>query len=333
MNRRKFLMNSGSAGVAVSLLGLYACKQKTEKPSDLPEAMASADPFFKLSLAQWSIHRMIWDGSVSPMDFAAKASGWGFEGLEYVSQLYAKELEKYSGAANPMEQLVKELKKRSDDHGMKNQIMMVDLPEEEGVMATPDQTLRKAGVENHFKWVDATAGLGCHSMRVNLFGSKDPEVWKENSIASLTELSEYAAKQNVNVIVENHGWLSSDAALLAEVLTAVGMDNCGTLPDFGNFCVKRDGEGNWGGDCVEEYDMYQGVGELMPFAKGVSAKSYDFNAKGNETKIDYLKMMKIVKDAGYTGYVGVEYEGDRLSEEEGILATKALLLKVAGELA
>ncbi len=196
--------------------------------------------------------------------------------------------------------------------------MMVDLQGDENLLSTPNQTHRKQGVENHKIWIDATAILGCHSMRINLFGSNDEEVWKENSIASLKELSEYASEKNVNIIVENHGYLSSNGALMAEVMETVNKENCGTLPDFGNFCLKREDNKLWDAPCIEEYDIYKGVEELMPFAKGVSAKTFNFDENGNETTIDFYKMMKIVKDAGFTGFVGVEYEGEELSEEKGI---------------
>jgi len=192
-------------------------------------------------------------------------------------------------------------------------------------LAAVDEAERKEAVENHYKWVDAAAALGCHSIRVNLNGSQDPEVWVSASVDGLTQLATYAKDKNINIIVENHGGPSSNAAMLASIMEEVNMDNCGTLPDFGNFCIKREAGDYYESKCLEEYDKYQGVEELMPYAKAVSAKSYNFDAEGNETIIDFAKMMKIVKDAGYSGYIGVEYEGSELSEEEGILATKKLL--------
>lgn len=331
MNRRHFVKNSSQASLALALLGLAACKNNPSDKTDQNAQVKSPDyePFFKLSLAQWSIHRMIGEGQMSPYDFAAKAKAWGFEGLEYVSQLYTNEINSFDNELEGINAVVARLKQESDKHGLTNLIMMVDLPGDEGALCHPDAAIRAAAIQNHHKWIDATAGLGCHSTRINLFGTRDRDQWKRFATASLTSLCEYGKKQGVNVIVENHGWLSSDAALLAEVMTAVNMDNCGTLPDFGNFCVERDGEGNWGGDCVKEYDRYQGTEELMPFAKGVSAKSHNFNTEGAETATDYKKMLSIVKNAGYTGFIGVEYEGDELSEEEGILATKKLLLETA----
>lgn len=331
MNRRHFVKNSSQASLALALLGLAACKNNPSDKADqnTPTKLPNASPFFKLSLAQWSIHRMIREGDLSPYDFAAKAKAWGFEGLEYVSQLYTNEINSFDNEMDGINTVVARLKQESDKHGLTNLIMMVDLPGDEGALCHPDPEVRIAAIQNHHKWIDATAGLGCHSTRVNLFGTRDRDQWKALATESLTALCEYGKEQGVNIIVENHGWLSSDAALLAEVMTAVNMDNCGTLPDFGNFCVERDGEGNWGGDCIKEYDRYQGTKELMPFAKGVSAKSHNFNVEGEETATDYKKMLTIVKDAGYTGFIGVEYEGDELSEEEGILATKQLLLETA----
>ncbi len=212
----------------------------------------------------------------------------------------------------------------SKKHGMQNVLIMID---GQGDLATTDAKKRKEAVENHFKWVDAAAAMGCHAIRVNLSGSKVPEQWVASSVDGLTQLATYAKDKNIEVLVENHGGLSSNAVMLAEVMTKVNMDNCGTLPDFGNFCIERTKDG-----CAEEYDIYKGISELMPHALAVSAKSYDFDAEGNETKLDYPRILKIVKDAGYTGYIGVEYEGSRLSEEEGILATRDLLIKVGKEL-
>jgi sugar phosphate isomerase/epimerase len=162
---------------------------------------------------------------------------------------------------------------------------------------------------------------------VNLFGSDEPEVWKKAATDGLQKLSTYAAEKDINILVENHGYLSSNAKLLTEVMADVNMENAGTLPDFGNFCLKREGGERWEAKCVEEYPKYQGVKEMMPYAKAVSAKSYDFNEAGQETTIDYNKMLQIVKDAGYTGFVGIEYEGEVLPAEEGIMATKNLLIE------
>lgn len=315
--------------VSLFIIGFTSCKlseEKKEEPMGQEEPVKTKAPLFKLSLAQWSMHKMIFDGSVSPFDFAKKAKAWGFEGLEYVSQLYSAELAEYDDEKEGMQALVARLKKESAAAGIENLIIMVD---GEGDLADPDESKRDQSVEKHKKWVDAAQALGCHSIRVNTFGTNDPEVWHVAVQDGLKKLSEYAATKNINILVENHGWLSSDAPKLMKAIEGVNMSNCGTLPDFGNWCIKRKKGKKWG-ECIEEYpDMYQGIQLMMPAAKAVSAKSYDFDADGNETKIDYYKMLQIVKDAGYTGYIGVEYEGNRLSEEEGIIATKKLIIKAA----
>lgn len=300
---------------------------QTSEVSTSENMDASSEPFFKLSLAQWSINKDIREGRIDPFDFADKAKAWGFDGIEYVSQLYSKELEKYASIDEGMANLVKKLKDASNKAGIKNLVIMVD---GEGDLADPDEKARIQAVDNHKKWVDAAAAIGCHSIRVNTFGTNDREEWKVTVSDGLKRLSEYAATKNINVLVENHGWLSSDPELVMEVINALDMDNCGTLPDFGNWCIKRK-EGEKWGECLETYpDKYKGIELMMPAAKAVSAKSYKFDKDGNETTIDYYKMIQIVKDSGYDGYIGVEYEGDS-PEEEGIKATRDLLLKAAAK--
>ncbi|RIV46278.1 sugar phosphate isomerase/epimerase family protein [Flagellimonas pelagia] len=330
MNRRSLAQNSILTLVAVALFGFLSCKQNPKKEAadetaTEEMAMEEAKPDIKISLAQWSIHKMIFDDGVDPYTFAEKASKWGFEGLEYVSALYYKELQAANFSEEAMNNWVAKSKAESEKYGLENLLIMVD---GQGNLAAVDANERKEAAENHHKWVDAAAALGCHSIRVNLNGTHDPEEWVPASVDGLTQLATYAKDKGINVIIENHGGPSSNAKLLAEVMEKVGMDNVGTLPDFGNFCIKREAGDYYESKCVEEYDRYKGVEELMPYAKGVSGKSYDFDAEGNETTIDFAKMIKIMEDAGYSGYIDVEYEGNVLSEEEGILATKRLIEKV-----
>lgn len=304
---------------------LYACKteNKTKKKLQVTDKEVSKEPFFKVSLAQWSMHRMIENGD-SPFNFASKAKAMKFEGLEYVSQLYSKEI-----AELGFDVVIDSLKKESEKHQIKNVLIMVD---GEGDLANPDLTERNQTVENHKKWVDAAQFLGCHAIRVNLFGTNDPEEWQRVARDGLLKLSTYAASKNINVLVENHGWLSSNPSLLIKVINSVDKPNCGTLPDFGNWCLKRSKGERWG-ECIETYpDKYKGVAILMSAAKAVSAKSYNFDNQGNETTIDYKRMLQIVKDLGYKGYIGIEYEGSNSSETEGIALTRDLLLQASTEL-
>jgi sugar phosphate isomerase/epimerase len=316
-------------GTGVLLLGSIACKQaKKETEKEVMEEEASTEPkelFFKLSLAQWSINKMIRQDGVDPYTFAEKAKAWGFTGLEYVSGLYYPELEAANFSEAAMKNFVDRSNAEAKKHGLENVLIMID---GQGNLAAVDAAERDAAVENHHKWVDAAQAMGCHSIRVNLNGSMEQEEWTKASIDGLTKLSTYAKGKNINIIVENHGGPSSNGAWLSNVMAQVNMDNCGTLPDFGNFCIKREEGDYYESKCVEEYDRYQGVKELMPYAKAVSAKSHDFDENGNEKHTDYIKMMQLVKEAGYQGYVGVEYEGRELGEEEGIIATRDLLIKV-----
>jgi sugar phosphate isomerase/epimerase len=222
-----------------------------------------------------------------------------------------------------MKTLVKDLNKRANDNGVKNLLIMIS---QEGELASSRKNLRAMAIDKHKAWIDVANEIGCESVRVDLRGSNSFDKWKENSIMSLNTLCEYSP--NLNITVENHGGFSSNGKYLADVMKSITQDNCGTLPDFGNFCINGSPNPANLNACKKWYDRYEGINDLMPFAKALSAKSYDFLDNGDERYIDYYKMMRIVNNHPYEGYIGIEYEGNRLSEDEGILATKKLLEKI-----
>ena len=271
----------------------------------------------KISLAQWSMNKSFFSGKKSALNFPRYAAEIGFDGVEYVNQFYFDYLKSGSVSSQNVKVLAKKLKQNAKENDIDNVLIMVD---HEGELASSESKKISNSIDQHKKWLELAAELDCESVRVNLSGSNDPDEWVERSVEGLTGLAEFAKQHNLNIIVENHGGFSSNGKLLAKVMKKTNLENCGTLPDFGNFCI----EGGYG-ECEEWYDMYKGVAELMPYAKSVSAKTYNFDSEGNETKIDYNKMMKIVKDYNYKGFIGVEYEGYNLSETDGILATKKLI--------
>jgi sugar phosphate isomerase/epimerase len=265
-------------------------------------------------LAQWSLNRQFFGGKLNALDFAkVTKEEFDLDAIEYVNQFFKDKAndEAYLG----------QLKSRAADHGVKSLLIMVD---GEGSLGHGGTAERNKAVLNHHKWADAAKFLGCHSIRVNAATTGNGSFEEKQKLAAdgLRSLSEYGAKLGLNVIVENHGGLSSNGAWLAGVMKIVNLPNCGTLPDFGNFNV---GDGKW-------YDRYQGVAELMPFAKAVSAKSHEFDEKGDEVRTDYRRMMSIVLAAGYHGYVGIEYEGSKVDAYTGIKKTKQLLETVRDEL-
>jgi sugar phosphate isomerase/epimerase len=261
------------------------------------------EPAYKISLAEWSLNKSLFKKTITNMDFPRLAKEtYGLDAVEYVSTFFRDK-------AEDMEYLT-QLKKECEKYGVKSLLIMVD---GEGNLADTSLAARNKAVENHYKWVKAAKFLGCHSIRVNAGGRGTMGQMQAAAIDALGRLSAYAADFGINVIVENHGGNSSIAKWLVEIMKAVNKPNCGTLPDLGNFY---------------EYDRYKGVTEMMPFAKGVSGKTHDFDENGNETQIDYAKMMKIIADSGFKGYIDVEYEGSKLSEDEGIKASIALLKKV-----
>ena len=308
MKRRKFnkIVTSLSSGIILS--NGYSCSN-----------INNVDKY-GISLAQWSLHKMIKiDKTLNPIDFAQKSKELGFDAIEYVSTLYRPILEKLS-----IKEITKELINKSKEHDVKNLLIMVD---DEGNLSSSNLSEIKEAIEKHKRWIEMASKLECHSVRVNLEGEDQLDKWKDNSIKGLSMLSEFASNYNINIIVENHGGNSSIGKELAEVIKNVNLDNCGTLPDFGNFCIKRKNGSLYDGPCDIEYDKYEGMKDLMPYAKAVSAKSYDFDQFGNETTIDFKKMMDIVREFNYNGYLGIEYEGNNHSEIEGIELTKKLIQK------
>jgi sugar phosphate isomerase/epimerase len=265
-------------------------------------------PPFRISLAQWSLHRTIRSGSLDHLDFAkVTRESYGLEAVEYVNSFFKDRARDAAYLA--------EMNARAKDHGVYQHLIMCD---GEGRLGDPDAAKRREAVENHRKWLEAARTLGCMSIRVNAASDGTFDEQQKLAADGLRQLCELGAPLGINVIVENHGGLSSNGRWLAGVMKMVDHPRCGTLPDFGNFY---------------EYDRYQGVAELMPFAKAVSAKSHEFDREGNESAKDYRRLMKIVIDAGYRSWVGIEYEGTALSEHDGILATRRLLERVARELA
>jgi L-ribulose-5-phosphate 3-epimerase len=309
MRRREFLRRSAFfAAGAGAMAAVPGCA------SAAAGGGGSAGPY-SISLAEWSLHRTLRRGDLDPLEFPTiTRERYGLGAVEYVNQFFMDRARDraYLG----------QMKDRADSAGVRSLLIMCD---GEGALGDPDESRRAQAVENHRKWLDAASYLGCHSIRVNAQSSGSREEQERLAADGLHRLCEVAEDTGLNVIVENHGGLSSDGAWLSAVMRRVDHRLAGTLPDFGNFRVSENPE-RW-------YDRYQGVRELMPYAHAVSAKSHEFDAAGNETETDYHRMMRIVLDAGYRGYVGIEYEGDGLGEHEGILATLRLLERVRNDLA
>jgi sugar phosphate isomerase/epimerase len=293
LSRRDFLIRASAAAAAAALSGRAPAAQ-----SKTPAA-----PAFKISLAQWSLHRELRAGTLDNLDFARVAKkDFGIEAIEYVNSFFKDRAKDAAYLAD--------MNRRAKDLGVYQHLIMCD---GEGRLGDPDAAKRTQAVENHYKWVDAAKTLGCASIRVNAASDGSFEEQLALAADGLRRLTEFADPQGINVIVENHGGLSSRGDWLVGVMKRVNHPRCGTLPDFGNFY---------------EYDRYQGVAELMPYAKAVSAKTHDFDEKGEETTKDYRRLMEIVTDAGFHSWVGIEYEGRRLPEREGITATLRLLERV-----
>jgi len=298
-------MSTNSRRDFIKDLGLLTAAAGFSSVLPLDVFGAAKKEFFSISLAQWSLHRTLRAGKMTNMEFPLKAKNdYGIHIVEYVSPFFnGKETDKA---------YVKELKDMTRNEGIQNHLIMVD---GEGNLGDLNQANRTKAVENHYRWIDTAKTLGCKSIRVNAAGKGTEQEVKSAAVDGLGRLSEYGKKNKINVIVENHGGYSSDGQWLSSLIKQVNNPYCGTLPDFGNFKISPQ----------KSYDRYKGIAELLPYAKGLSAKSHDFDAQGNEIEIDYSRIFKMVQDAKWTGIVGIEYEGSKLSEDEGIKKTKALL--------
>lgn len=294
---------------AISLLSVMS--------PQLRAAMRADTPLFRISLAQWSLHKLLYANEITNLDFAGEARSMGFDAIEYVNSFFKDKAEDAG--------YLREMNARAADNGVTQLLIMCD---GEGALGDADSEKRTQAVGNHHKWVRAAKTLGCHSIRVNAASSGTYEEQQKLAADGLRRLTEYAQPFGINVIVENHGGYSSNGEWLSGVMRRVDHPMCGTLPDFGNFCM------DWSRSSEPDawYDRYKGTGELMPFAKAVSAKSHEFDEQGNETGTNYRRMMKVVLDSGYRGWVGVEYEGSKHAPRDGSVLTRKLLETIREEM-
>ena len=296
MDRRDFIKSATAVAAGLTLPTIFSCENKKME--------------FKISLAEWSLHRMLYSGELDHLDFCSfTREQFGLDAVEYVNSFFfdkAKDLG-----------YLQEMKSRADDHGVSSLLIMCD---NEGHLGDPDSQARKIAVENHYKWMEAAKFLGCHSIRVNAQSRGSYEDQINLASDGLRKLTEFGENLGINTIVENHGGLSSNGKWLVSVMEKVDHPMCGTLPDFGNFKIQND----------EWYDRYVGVDELMPYAKAVSAKSHSFDSEGKETNTDFDRMIGIVLSSGYNGYIGIEFEGSEVDEIQGVKLTKSLLKKIGG---
>lgn len=300
---------------SIKAIGAFGAAAVVSSP--LIAAMKADTPLFRVSIAQWSLHKLLYAGEIDNLDFAQEARSMGFDAIEYVNAFFKDKAEDKS--------YLRQMNARAADSGVTQLLIMCD---GEGALGDADEKTRTQSVENHKKWVHAAKSLGCHSIRVNAASSGTYEEQQNLAADGLRRLTEFAEPHGINVIVENHGGFSSNGAWLAGVMERVDHPMCGTLPDFGNFCM------DWSRSSEPDawYDRYKGTGELMPFAKAVSAKSHEFDADGNETGTDYRKMLKVVLGSGYRGWIGVEYEGSKHTPRDGSRLTKQLLETIRDEM-
>ncbi len=311
--RREFL-GTAAAGTALGLAGGAWAQSKTKAADSAAGGDALPKYPFKISLAGWSLHRTIGtgEGKVPMLDMPKMAAEeFGIGAIELVSGMLPETSAAYFA----------ELDKNAAAHNVEILLIMID---GQGAIGARSDRARETAVERHSEWIDYAAGLGCHCVRMN-WGGATPRVMTdeeelnafiERSVPGFHALCDHAGEKGLSVTIENHGGPSSFPEPMQKLMAAVDRENFGTLPDFGNF--------------PPAVDKYNAIDQLMPYAKAVSAKCYDFDeTTGLETEIDFPRMMEIVCGKhGYDGWVGIEYEGRRMGEIEGIKAAKDLLARI-----
>jgi sugar phosphate isomerase/epimerase len=308
--RRGFMKKSSAAAMslAASAVGLsqHAAAQKKRS--------------YGISLAAWSLHRTIGEGpgKRAMLDMPQMArEEWDFDAIELVNNMLLTWEKPY------FDRLIK----NAADQNVKILLIMVD---GQGRIGGDTEEKRAEAVKKHSFWIDVAGDMGCHSIRMNWSGAarnvaEKPEELKAfigRSVPGIRTLCDYGDKKNINVTIENHGGASSVPSALKKLIAAVDHERFGTLPDFGGFSRNDDRS--------FKIDIYDAIDLLMTDAKAVSAKCYDFDDQtGLETTLDYPRLIEIVADKhDYTGYIGVEYEGRRQGEFDGIRACNELLKKL-----
>ena len=327
-NRRKFIKNIFKSSAAISLSSPLL-------NNDLFANYVSNK--LKISLQCFSFASEFYKGNFNLSNFSKIVrETYNLDGAEFWSIPFMGK-EKNSNFLN-------ELRQKSNDYGVKNTIILVDLLDMQTMkqgnsLASIDKKERNQAIEDHKPWIDAAKSIGCDSIRINLWSDASMQEVMKVSIESISKLLEYASDKNISIVIENHGGHTGDAKWLVNLIKKINNKKLGTLPDFGtlNFCVKRDLNLDFTAKCLSQYDKYLGVKELLPYAKGISAKSTQFDLKGNETDTNFKKMVRLIKKSNFEGYISIEYEGairdtfsqqnNHLPTHDGILATKKLLEK------
>ena len=326
-SRRKFLKNTFSV-YSTTLLAPNLFANNIDKSK------------LDIGLQMYSFAPLIMQGKFDLLGFPDLVKNtYGINGAEYWSI-------PFMGRENDKD-FLNDIKRRSDDNGVDNLIILVDdidikTMQSGPSLASSNKNDRDTAIDYHKKWIDVAKEIGCHSIRVNLKSDEsDNKKILDNSSESISRLIEFSKQDNISIVIENHGGITADADWLVSLIKNVDNKYVGTLPDFGdyNFCVDR-GALNFddiGKVCKNQYDKYLGVKKLMPYAKGVSAKSHEFGKDGEELSTNYSRMIKIISESNYKGYITIEYEGAMmgmfggegtyLNPHEGILATKKLINK------
>jgi sugar phosphate isomerase/epimerase len=300
-----------------ALLMSVSCKSKVVQNQDtgIEESGFKSESKPKLVLAQWTFNKDLFAGKMTTIDFVNKAAEMGFDGVEFVSQFIKDKVNDDAYLA--------ELKLASETAGIKNTMISVDVSEAKLGSSDPDE--RDIATAKHKEWIVAASKLNCPTIRVNAHGDGSADEMMSAMFNSVKELANFGKSYNVGVTIENHGQYSSDGKWLSQLIGKLVPYGVGSVADFDNWCIEREGGKLWGTPCIKEYDRYLGMKELLPTARSVSVKAFDFDEQGNAIKTDFKRMFQLIKEAQYDEYLAIEFEGHDMDPIEGIRKTLELV--------
>lgn len=284
----------------------------------------------RISLSQWSFHRAILgssmedyatftkllhskpervlQGHLDSRDILNIANSLGIKKVDLVNVLF------FGHAMD--KPWLNEFIAKAKSFNTSFQVLMCD---QAGNLGASSQLARKQSINAHIVWLETAVYLGCKQLRVNAIGDGSYLSQLRQCADSLSKLGAIAESMGIELLVENHGYASNNGAWLAMLIEETNHDNVKVFADFDNFFM-----GGWDLSPERRYDRIQGLLDLAPFTAGVSAKSHDFGALGDETTIDFRKCIAIFEENGFDGLYSAEYEGDRISELEGAISTVRL---------
>jgi sugar phosphate isomerase/epimerase len=277
--RRQFLHSTLTAGVGLALAAPAAAIEPIAR---------TGKPHLRLSLAAYSFRKYL-DLKAKPKpamtldDFVDLAAGMNLDAVEPTAYYFADTSPEYLGR----------LKGRCTRLGLDISGTAVG-----NNFCTPDAARLKEQLAMVKKWTEHASRLGAKTVRI-FAGSVDKTETEEKArarcIAAIQEACDYAAQFGVYLALENHGGITATLEQILLLVRGVKHDFFGVNLDTGNFHTS---------------DPYADLARLAPYAVNVQIKTEIQRAGQKKEEADLKRLIGMLREAGYRGYVALEYEAE-----------------------